>query len=103
MTIQFRAQQPRQFVFLRGKGQVTIPTDVRKELGWEEGDRLEIVKTEYGIVLRSRPSSLMQLAGSLSEYARPEHWNMEGQELIALENLAVEEAVIEDVMDELGR
>jgi AbrB family looped-hinge helix DNA binding protein len=82
-----------EYIVLRGKGQITIPSDVREELGWEEGERLLLVKTEEGIRLERGRSQIMKLAGSLSQYAPPENWNIDGQELIKRDKQAYAEAV----------
>ncbi len=87
---------------MREKGQVTIPAEIREEYGWEEGERLVLVKTEGGIRLESGRSQIMKLAGALSKYAPPENRYMDGQELIKRDKRAYEEAVREDVMKELG-
>lgn len=34
------------------KGQITIPSRIRTEYGLEQGDRLLVVPTEYGLVLK---------------------------------------------------
>jgi AbrB family looped-hinge helix DNA binding protein len=55
------------------KGQVVIPAEVRKRLGIEIGDELEVeVVPEEGKLEMRRPSRdhARKLAGSLAEYAR---------------------------------
>lgn len=102
MVAPTRPFKKQQYVVVRGKGQVTIPSDVREELGWEEGERLLLVKTEDGIRLESGRSQIMKLAGSLSKYAPPENWLMDGQELIRRDKQAYMDAVVEDDMKERG-
>lgn len=34
------------------KGQITIPSRLRKEFGFEKGTKLMVVPTEYGLVLK---------------------------------------------------
>lgn len=34
------------------KGQITIPSDLREEFGLEQGTRLMVVPTDYGLVLK---------------------------------------------------
>ena len=43
-------------VRVKHKGQVTIPSDIRRELGLEEGATLEVRRAEGGILLLARPS-----------------------------------------------
>ena len=47
------------------KGQVTIPKEVREELGIETGTKLWFVRTSQGYVLKPASNSVMRLAGSL--------------------------------------
>lgn len=37
------------------KGQVVIPKDVRDQMGWREGTKLEAVNTPQGVLLRDIP------------------------------------------------
>ena len=39
---------------MRGKGQLTIPADIRESARLEEGDPVEVVMTPDGILLRPR-------------------------------------------------
>jgi AbrB family looped-hinge helix DNA binding protein len=50
---------------MTSKGQVTIPKEVRDELGLETGTKLWFVRTPQGYVLRAASSSLMRLSGIL--------------------------------------
>ena len=34
------------------KGQITIPSSIREEFGLEQGTKLMVVPTEYGLVLK---------------------------------------------------
>jgi AbrB family looped-hinge helix DNA binding protein len=36
---------------IQEKGQVTIPTDIRKRLGLKKGDRVSFIETEQGILI----------------------------------------------------
>jgi antitoxin PrlF len=47
------------------KGQVTIPKEVRDELGLEAGTKLWFVRTPQGYVLKPASNSVMRLSGSL--------------------------------------
>lgn len=50
-------------VVVTRKGQVTIPVEIRRKLGIEEGSKVEIVEQENVVVIRKRPS-IFDLAGS---------------------------------------
>lgn len=47
------------------KGQITIPKEVRDELGIETGTKVWFVRTPMGFVLKPRTRSLMELRGAL--------------------------------------
>lgn len=51
------------------KGQVTIPAELRKELGLKEGDRVEFVRENGSFRVQRAESVVARLAGSLSSYA----------------------------------
>jgi AbrB family looped-hinge helix DNA binding protein len=36
---------------IQEKGQVTIPTDIRKRLGLKKGDRVSFIETEQGVLI----------------------------------------------------
>ncbi len=50
-------------VVVTRKGQITIPVEIRRKFGIEEGSRVEVVEEEGMIVIRKRPS-IFDLAGS---------------------------------------
>jgi len=45
------------------KGQITIPVELRRKFGIEEGAKVEVVEGEKGIMVRKLPS-IFDLAGS---------------------------------------
>jgi antitoxin PrlF len=47
------------------KGQITIPKEVRDELGIETGTKVVFVRTRDGFVLRAKNLKLMDLRGTL--------------------------------------
>ncbi len=55
-------------VVLTRKGQATIPIELRRKYGLEEGSKLEVQATEHGILLRPKPSFLA-MAGADSGVA----------------------------------
>lgn len=52
---------------LQAQGRIVVPTDVRTELGVQEGDELILVKEEYGYRLTSRRLLAESLYGSLKK------------------------------------
>jgi len=58
-------QRARRFVKVTRRGQTTIPIDVRKRLGIEEGSRL-VVEEEAGAVVMRPVGRLEDLAGFLA-------------------------------------
>ena len=90
-----------QTIQIRKKGQVTLPSDVRRELGWDEGTKI-IVSREGDRLVFERPESIVtRLAGSLTAFANPANQYRDIQEIIDDEREAFENAVVEDVMREL--
>lgn len=47
------------------KGQVTIPKEVREDLGIETGTKLYFVRTAQGYVLKPAGNSILALAGTV--------------------------------------
>jgi len=77
-------------------GRVTIPAEIRRELGIEPGSRVELIPTEDGLIIRPL-KGVMEVAGSLHKYAKypvPD-WN-EVRE-------ATHRAVAEEVMEAARR
>lgn len=57
---------------LTSKGQITIPIEVRKELGLKAGDRVAFIKGENGeFILRPKKGSIMDMAGILQWKGEP--------------------------------
>jgi AbrB family looped-hinge helix DNA binding protein len=55
---------------MTSKGQVTIPVEIRKELGLQPGDRVSFRKGDAGFVIEPATSVVRRSAGMLSSYAR---------------------------------
>jgi AbrB family looped-hinge helix DNA binding protein len=53
------------------KGQVTIPVEVRKELGLEQGDRVEFVPQGDGFLMRASSRGVTRLAGFFGPHRGP--------------------------------
>ena len=56
---------------LSTKGQVTIPTDVRRRLGHESGDRVEFVEFDGGFAIRPAIDDVRSLKGLLRKPSKP--------------------------------
>lgn len=54
---------------MTSKGQVTIPVEIRKQLGLSPGDRVTFRKSEDGIVIEPATSVVRRFAGSLNRFA----------------------------------
>jgi antitoxin PrlF len=50
---------------MTSKGQVTVPAELRRELGLKPGDRVEFVRENGSIQVRKAESIVMKLAGSV--------------------------------------
>lgn len=64
---------------LRQKGQITLPAEIRHELGLMDGDRLLVERRGKEIVLISPDDVVDRTAGALAEYAKngPLEWDRE--------------------------
>jgi antitoxin PrlF len=57
---------------LTSKGQITIPIEVREELGLKAGDRIEFVKSEEGkFFIQPKKGSIMNLRGIIKWTGKP--------------------------------
>jgi antitoxin PrlF len=56
---------------MTSKGQVTVPAELRRELGLQPGDRVEFVRENGTIRVRKAESIVMKLAGSVKSQGRP--------------------------------
>ena len=57
---------------LTSKGQITIPIEVREELGLKAGDRIEFVKSEEGkYFIQPKKGSIMNLRGVFKWTGKP--------------------------------
>lgn len=57
-------------VKLSSKGQVTLPKEIREDLGLREGDLLEVEKLDQARYVIAKHTPLRQLAHALGEEAR---------------------------------
>ena len=73
------------------KGQVTIPIELRRELGFEGGDKFMVVRQGDGVMIRPAVSVAQRTAGILSKYRLPRPLSIE-EEREAFERGLAEEA-----------
>ena len=52
------------------KGQVTIPIEIRINLGLQPGDKVIFGDTGNGVVIKRADGTVRRMAGMLNEYAR---------------------------------
>jgi len=52
------------------KGQVTIPTEIRKKLGLKKGDYVAFVETEHGVMIAPREVVAMEALEKIGEILR---------------------------------
>ena len=62
---------------MTSKGQVTVPAELRRELGLEPGDRVEFVWENGAIQVRKAESIVRKLAGSVTTPPGRENWSWE--------------------------
>lgn len=62
---------------MTSKGQVTVPADLRRELGLEPGDQVEFIQENGSIQVRKAESIVMKLAGSVKPPPGRENWTWE--------------------------
>jgi AbrB family looped-hinge helix DNA binding protein len=80
---------------IRHKGQITLPADIREELGLKEGDRLILERRGREIVLISPDDVVDPTAGAFRDYAKGKHLTPEQIREVA------EQSTANQVMSEL--
>ena len=78
---------------MTSKGQLTIPIDIRRELGWSGGSTLEVVLDGDRVVVRAAQSVTERTAGILSQYRLDRPVSRDD------ERAAFERAIAEDVQE----
>lgn len=71
---------------VQDKGQVTIPSEVRKKLGLKKGDLVAVVETEQGVLITRREVVAMEALEKMGEILREkgitlEEWMDSGREI----------------------
>lgn len=98
-----RADKTTLYATLRSRGQLTIPSELREEMGWEEGDRIRFIRSGDRVSIERRERQLSKFYGVLSDFARPENAEMDSRELMDEEETAMVNAIVADVVAELER
>jgi len=57
---------------LTSKGQITVPIEVREDLGLKAGDRISFIKGEHGeYIMKAKTGSIMNLRGCVKWTGNP--------------------------------
>ncbi len=72
------------YVRIQEKGQVTIPTKIRKRLNLKKGDLVMFVETESGVLIKPAELLVSQALDKIGESLRaegitPEKWNKQSR------------------------
>ena len=73
-------------VRIQEKGQVTIPTKIRKKLNLRKGDMVMFVETEAGVLIKPAEVLVSQALDKIGESLRadgitPEKWNKRSRDI----------------------
>jgi AbrB family looped-hinge helix DNA binding protein len=86
-------------VKMKRKGQVTIPAEVRAEMGWDEGDQI-VLRRDGNRVILERPEDIVaELYGSLAAYANPLNRSRASKEIIEEEKEWLAQAIADEQME----
>ncbi len=74
------------YVRIQEKGQVTIPTKIRKKLNLRKGDMVMFVETEAGVLIKPAEVLVSQALDKIGESLRadgitPEKWNKRSRDI----------------------
>ena len=74
------------YVRIQEKGQVTIPTKIRKKLNLQKGDMVMFVETEAGVIIKPAEALVSQALDKIGESLRadgitPEKWNKRSRDI----------------------
>lgn len=78
------------------KGQITIPADIRRELGMSEGDLLDVERQGDTVIVRRASSVASRTGGALAKYRRPQSLTIEEERVL------FEQAVADEVSENEG-
>lgn len=74
------------YVRIQEKGQVTIPTKIRKKLNLRKGDMVMFVETEAGVLIKPAEILVSQALDKIGESLKadgitPEKWNKRSRDI----------------------
>ena len=74
------------YVRIQEKGQVTIPTKIRKKLNLQKGDMVMFVETEAGVIIKPAEALVSQALDKIGESLRAdgitlEKWNKRSRDI----------------------
>jgi len=74
------------YVRIQEKGQVTIPTKIRKKLNLRKGDMVMFVETEAGVLIKPAEVLVSQALDKIGESLKadgitPEKWNKRSRDI----------------------
>ena len=74
------------YVRIQEKGQVTIPTKIRKKFNLRKGDMVMFVETEAGVLIQPAEAIVSQALDKIGESLRadgitPEKWNKRSRDI----------------------
>lgn len=81
---------------LREKGQVTIPADILKVLGWDPGAQLSLIRRGNAISIELPEAVVERSFGVLAELADPDALTKSIDQIIDGEDAALEAAIVEE-------
>jgi AbrB family looped-hinge helix DNA binding protein len=81
------------------KGQVTIPKEIRDEFGLSEGDKVEWSREDGKIILQPAGSIVERTFGVFRHLAEPMNRDKSIEHILAEEEAAVEQAMMEDWLE----
>ena len=85
-------------VKVREKGQMTLPKEVRDEVGVAAGESLTVLVVDGEIRMRPVKGVVERTFGIFSKYAEASHGKSIA-EILAAEDAAVERAIVEDWLE----
>ncbi|MCO5219642.1 MAG: AbrB/MazE/SpoVT family DNA-binding domain-containing protein [Thermomicrobiales bacterium] len=87
-----------QVIRVRRKGQITLPAEIRRDMGIDEGDKVVLTRENGKYALAAFSDVVDSTAGALAEYAI-------GKPPIGLDDIhrAIDEAMMENYLRKLAR
>jgi AbrB family looped-hinge helix DNA binding protein len=67
----------RHLVRVQEKGQVTLPSEIRKKLGLKKGDLVSVIETDQGVLITPQEAIAMQALDRIGEVLRAQGLSIE--------------------------